>query len=69
LGEWRVLAITNFTGHPSLTLRAGFVQVFHGRSDLAPDPSGRLPTFSPSRRELSEVDWLNDLKRIVERKD
>src|SRR4029453_3425935 len=32
------LTITNFTGHPSLTLRAGFVQVSEARSDWAPDP-------------------------------
>lgn len=33
------LVITNFTGHPSLTLRAGFVQVGEIRSDWAPDPA------------------------------
>jgi Asp-tRNA(Asn)/Glu-tRNA(Gln) amidotransferase A subunit family amidase len=30
------LVITNFTGHPSLTLRAGFVEVSETRSDWAP---------------------------------
>jgi Asp-tRNA(Asn)/Glu-tRNA(Gln) amidotransferase A subunit family amidase len=44
------LTITNFTGHPSLTLRAGFVQVAKARSDWAPDPAHPLPTFSPPRR-------------------
>jgi Asp-tRNA(Asn)/Glu-tRNA(Gln) amidotransferase A subunit family amidase len=44
------LTITNFTGHPSLTLRAGFVQVSKARSDWAPDPANPLPTFSPPRR-------------------
>ena len=44
------LTITNFTGHPSLTLRAGFVQVSEARSDWAPDPANPLPTFSPPRR-------------------
>jgi Asp-tRNA(Asn)/Glu-tRNA(Gln) amidotransferase A subunit family amidase len=44
------LTITNFTGHPSLTLRAGFVQVTEARSDWAPDPSMPLPKFSPPRR-------------------
>ncbi len=34
-----MLTITNFTGHPSLTLRAGFVEVSEARSDWAPDPS------------------------------
>jgi Asp-tRNA(Asn)/Glu-tRNA(Gln) amidotransferase A subunit family amidase len=45
-----MLTITNFTGHPSLTLRAGFVQVAEARSDWAPDPSRPLPKFSPPRR-------------------
>ena len=45
-----MLTITNFTGHPSLTLRAGFVQVSEARSDWAPDPAHPLPRFSPPRR-------------------
>jgi len=45
-----MLVITNFTGHPSLTLRAGFVQVSEARSDWAPDPKHPLPRFSPPRR-------------------
>jgi len=45
-----MLTITNFTGHPSLTLRAGFVEVSRARSDWAPDPSMPLPTFAPARR-------------------
>jgi Asp-tRNA(Asn)/Glu-tRNA(Gln) amidotransferase A subunit family amidase len=45
-----MLTITNFTGHPSLTLRAGFVEVSEARSDWAPDPSRQLPKFSPPRR-------------------
>jgi Asp-tRNA(Asn)/Glu-tRNA(Gln) amidotransferase A subunit family amidase len=45
-----MLTITNFTGHPSLTLRAGFVEVSEARSDWAPDPSAPLPRFSPPRR-------------------
>ena len=44
------LVITNFTGHPSLTLRAGFVEVSEARSDWAPDPKNPLPKFSPPRR-------------------
>jgi len=44
------LTITNFTGHPSLTLRAGFVNVSEARSDWAPDPAHPLPTFKPPRR-------------------
>jgi Asp-tRNA(Asn)/Glu-tRNA(Gln) amidotransferase A subunit family amidase len=45
-----MLTITNNTGHPSLTLRAGFVEVSEARSDWAPDPAKPLPKFSPSRR-------------------
>ncbi len=45
-----ILTITNFTGHPSLTFRAGFVEVFEARSDWAPDPVHPLPKFSPPRR-------------------
>jgi Asp-tRNA(Asn)/Glu-tRNA(Gln) amidotransferase A subunit family amidase len=45
-----ILTITNFTGHPSLTLRTGFVEVSQARSDWAPDPAQPLPTLSPKRR-------------------
>jgi Asp-tRNA(Asn)/Glu-tRNA(Gln) amidotransferase A subunit family amidase len=45
-----MLTITNFTGHPSLTLRAGFVNVGEARSDWAPDTAHPLPKFSPPRR-------------------
>ena len=45
-----MLTITNFTGHPSLTLRAGFVEVSEARSDWAPDPNHPLPRFNPPRR-------------------
>jgi Asp-tRNA(Asn)/Glu-tRNA(Gln) amidotransferase A subunit family amidase len=45
-----MLTISNFTGHPSLTLRTGFVEVGKARSDWAPNPERPLPTFSPPRR-------------------
>jgi Asp-tRNA(Asn)/Glu-tRNA(Gln) amidotransferase A subunit family amidase len=45
-----MLTITNFTGHPSLTLRAGFIEVAKARSDWAPDPKHPMPRFSPPRR-------------------
>ena len=45
-----MLTISNFTGHPSLTLRAGFIEVSEARSDWAPDPDHPLPKFSPPRR-------------------
>jgi Asp-tRNA(Asn)/Glu-tRNA(Gln) amidotransferase A subunit family amidase len=44
------LVITNFTGHPSLTFRAGFVEVSEARSDWAPNPANPLPKFAPPRR-------------------
>jgi Asp-tRNA(Asn)/Glu-tRNA(Gln) amidotransferase A subunit family amidase len=45
-----MLTITNFTGHPSLTMRAGFIEVTEARTDWAPDPSRTVPKFSPPRR-------------------
>lgn len=52
------LTITNFTGHPSLTLRAGFVEVTEARSDWAPNPAFPLPKFSPPRRVPQGVTLL-----------
>jgi Asp-tRNA(Asn)/Glu-tRNA(Gln) amidotransferase A subunit family amidase len=45
-----MLVIANNTGHPSLTLRTGFVHVSEARSDWAPDPAHPLPRFDPPRR-------------------
>ena len=45
-----MLTITNFTGHPALVLRGGFIEVAKARSDWAPDPAHPLPTFNPPRR-------------------
>jgi len=45
-----MLVITNNTGHPSLTLRAGFVEVSEARSDWAPDPAHPVAKFNPPRR-------------------
>jgi Asp-tRNA(Asn)/Glu-tRNA(Gln) amidotransferase A subunit family amidase len=45
-----MLTITNATGHPSLTLRAGFVEISESRSDWAPDPARPPVKFSPPRR-------------------
>ncbi len=45
-----MLVVSNNTGHPSLTLRAGFVEVSEARSDWAPAPAHPLPKFSPPRR-------------------
>ncbi len=56
-----MLTLSNFTGHPSLTLRAGFVNVSEARSDWAPDPANPLPTFSPPRRVPHGVTLLGRL--------
>lgn len=45
-----MLTISNFTGHPSLTLRAGFLEIAEARSDWAPDPARPLAKFSPTRK-------------------
>jgi Asp-tRNA(Asn)/Glu-tRNA(Gln) amidotransferase A subunit family amidase len=56
-----ILTITNFTGQPSLTLRAGFVEVSEARSDWAPDPNNPLPKFNPPRRVPHGVTLLGRL--------
>jgi len=56
-----MLTITNFTGHPSLTLRAGFVEVTQARSDWAPDPEHPLPKFSQARRVPHGVTLIGQL--------
>jgi len=56
-----MLTISNFTGHPSLTLRAGFVEVPQARSDWAPDPANPLPKFTPARRVPHGVTLIGKL--------
>jgi Asp-tRNA(Asn)/Glu-tRNA(Gln) amidotransferase A subunit family amidase len=56
-----MLTITNATGHPSLTLRAGFVEVGEARSDWAPDPAHPMPKFSPPRRVPHGVTLIGKL--------
>jgi Asp-tRNA(Asn)/Glu-tRNA(Gln) amidotransferase A subunit family amidase len=56
-----MLTLTNFTGHPSLTLRAGFVEVSEARSDWAPDPAHPLPKFNPPRRVPHGVTMIGRL--------
>ena len=52
-----MLTISNFTGHPSLTLRAGFVEVSVARSDWAPDPANRCRrSRRPSRASRRHPD-------------
>jgi len=45
-----ILTITNFTGHPAIVVRAGFVEIEEARSDWAPDPAHPLPKFAVKRR-------------------
>jgi Asp-tRNA(Asn)/Glu-tRNA(Gln) amidotransferase A subunit family amidase len=64
-----MLVISNCTGHPSLTLRAGFVEVAEARSDWAPDPKNPLPKFSPPRRVphgITLIGRLFDEGRLAE---
>jgi len=56
-----MLTIGNFTGYPSLTLRAGFISVTQARSDWAPDPSRPLPHFNPPRRVPHSVTLVGRL--------
>jgi Asp-tRNA(Asn)/Glu-tRNA(Gln) amidotransferase A subunit family amidase len=56
-----MLTISNQTGHPSLTLRAGWVHVGQARSDWAPDPAHPLPRFDPPRRVPHGVTLLGRL--------
>jgi Asp-tRNA(Asn)/Glu-tRNA(Gln) amidotransferase A subunit family amidase len=56
-----MLTIGNFTGYPSLTLRAGFIHVSEARSDWAPDPSRPLPRFDPPRRVPQSVTLVGRL--------
>ena len=56
-----ILVITNCTGHPSLTFRAGFIEVSEARSDWAPDPKHPLLKFSPPRRVPHGVTLIGQL--------
>jgi Asp-tRNA(Asn)/Glu-tRNA(Gln) amidotransferase A subunit family amidase len=56
-----MLTIGNFTGYPSLTLRAGFIFVTQARSDWAPDPHHPLPHFDPPRRVPQSVTLVGRL--------
>jgi Asp-tRNA(Asn)/Glu-tRNA(Gln) amidotransferase A subunit family amidase len=56
-----MLTITNFTGHPSLTLRAGFIEVSEARSDWAPDPANPPARFSPPRRVPHGITLIGQL--------
>ncbi len=56
-----ILTITNFTGHPALVVRTGFVEVGEARNDWAPDPKNPMPTFSTPRRVPHGVSLIGRL--------
>ncbi|MEO8998894.1 MAG: amidase family protein, partial [Rhodanobacter sp.] len=56
-----MMVISNMTGHPSLTLRTGFVEVNQVRSDWAPDPAHPLPTLAKPHRVPYGVTLLGRL--------
>ena len=56
-----MLVISNNTGHPSLTMRTGFVQISEARSDWAPDPANPLPKFNPPRRVPHGITFIGRL--------
>jgi Asp-tRNA(Asn)/Glu-tRNA(Gln) amidotransferase A subunit family amidase len=56
-----ILTITNSTGQPSLTLRAGFIEVSEERSDWAPDPARPPAKFSPAKRVPHGVTFIGRL--------
>jgi Asp-tRNA(Asn)/Glu-tRNA(Gln) amidotransferase A subunit family amidase len=56
-----ILTITNFTGHPALALRTGFVEVTVARNDWAPDPKNPVPTFKSPRRVPHGVSLIGRL--------
>jgi Asp-tRNA(Asn)/Glu-tRNA(Gln) amidotransferase A subunit family amidase len=55
------LIATNFTGHPSLTLRAGFIEVDRIRSDWLPPPGQQLPTLPEKHRVPQGVTLIGRL--------
>ncbi|HEU5359268.1 MAG TPA: amidase, partial [Gemmatimonadales bacterium] len=56
-----MLVISNNTGHPSLTMRTGFVKISEARSDWAPDPANPLPKFDPPRRVPHGITFIGRL--------
>lgn len=55
------LTAGNFTGHPSLTLRAGFIRLSEARGDWAADAERGLATFDPPRRAPHSVTLIGRL--------
>jgi len=72
-----MLTITNATGHPSLTMRAGFVTVSAARTDWAPNPSRPNIQFTVPRRvphgitligRLYDEGLIGQVGRLLEKK-
>jgi Asp-tRNA(Asn)/Glu-tRNA(Gln) amidotransferase A subunit family amidase len=55
------LTATNFTGHPSLTLRAGFIDVDRIRSDWLPPPGQQWPALPEKHRVPQGVTLIGRL--------
>jgi Asp-tRNA(Asn)/Glu-tRNA(Gln) amidotransferase A subunit family amidase len=56
-----MLTISNHTGHPSLTLKTGSVEIAEARSDWAPDAAHPVPKFSPPRKAPHGVTLIGRL--------
>ncbi|MEO7105267.1 MAG: amidase [Rhodoferax sp.] len=56
-----MLTISNQTGHPSLTVRTGTVEVSEARSDWAPDDAHPVPKFAPPRKVPHGVTLIGKL--------
>ncbi len=50
--------ISNFTGHPALTVPAGFVEVTRPRSDWAHDAARKIPPLHPPRKVPHTVTFI-----------
>ncbi|WMW80892.1 amidase [Undibacterium cyanobacteriorum] len=56
-----MLTISNFTGHPSLTLKTGSVEITETRSDWAPDPKNPPIKFTTPRKVPYGVTFIGRL--------
>ena len=54
-----MLTISNFTGHPSLTLKTGSVDISETRSDWAPDPKKSADQIRRTKKSTlwRDFDW------------
>jgi Asp-tRNA(Asn)/Glu-tRNA(Gln) amidotransferase A subunit family amidase len=56
-----MLTISNFTGHPSLTIKTGTVQISETRSDWAPDPKNPPIKFATPKKVPYGVTFIGRL--------